>query len=139
MLSFDIEMVQTALRLLENRSVSTGEAAALLDLVESREEFLAHLLLRRDSLSAHPDIVSAIRQVASNGGREPVTARQQHDDLELPRQAYFELEARLASLIADASRPDEIFSQAESAMRIFRTQIAPIGIRGLRFAAPQQR
>ena len=125
MSQLDLELVSTALRLLEKRTVAAGEAASLLALVGSREELLAHLLLRRDSLSAHPDIVAAIQRVASSGGREPATPRRQYDDFALSRQAYQQLDDRLKSLVTAAARSIADFSNTESAMRTYYERIAP--------------
>lgn len=124
MSELDVELVQTALRLLEIRAVAVSEAARMLALAGSREEFLAHLLLRRDSLSPYLDITSAIRRVASSGGREPATPRRHYEDLGSSRQAYIELEDRLKTVIAGASRSQAIFTDTESAMRIFSNRVA---------------
>ncbi|HWB50481.1 MAG TPA: hypothetical protein VG651_15330 [Stellaceae bacterium] len=117
------ELVTAALRLLEGKTPGGAEAERLARLVESREEFLAHLLLRRKSFAAHPELLAAFERAATSAlPAAQTTRRREQDDAARQRAAHQELEETLRGILTEVERLDKNERTAESAISRFVQQ-----------------
>ena len=109
------QLVLDTVRLLEGKAPTPEEAAALARLVGSREEWLAHLLLRRGALHAYPEIVAAIQQAAASAPRAATERPMRGDATGRRQEEFLALDAALQARFAD-----DVEGRAEVALRQFK-------------------
>jgi hypothetical protein len=118
------QLVRDAVRLLEGEVMPAEKAAALARLVGSREELLAHLLVRRRALHAFPEILAGLSAAAAEVGAGPATDRpEQAGDAARDRADFLVLDAALRALFAGTAA-DEADNKAARALRRFRGELA---------------
>lgn len=113
------QLVLDTVRLLEGQMLPPEGARALARRVGSREEWLAHLLTSRRSLSAYPEIVAAIKAAALAVPRAASERPQPGDDAARERQEFLALDAALQALFAGEPR-DGAQGEATDALQRFK-------------------
>jgi hypothetical protein len=108
MLAFAPESVRHVLAMLEPGPALNAEAARLAALTGSWPELLAHLLLRRGSLDACPEIAEAIRAQAASYGGGPASPRAEGRDLMQMERTATELEDALAAILAAEAEAERL-------------------------------
>jgi hypothetical protein len=124
---FGPEAVRHVLDLLEAEPVAPEEPARLAALTGSWEELLAHLLLRRESFGACPEIVTAIRQQSAAYRGGPASRRAEVDDLLRLEETAGELEAALALLLAAEAEREAAADRVADAWRTHVGARRPVG------------
>jgi hypothetical protein len=116
-MQFSSDAVRHALALLEPGPHPPGEAARLAALTGSWPELLAHLLLRRDSFAACPEITTAIHRhsAACRGG--PASPRAETADLLRMQQTSADLETTLVAVLAAEAERTAVADRAAGAWR----------------------
>lgn len=117
-MEFGPAAVRHLLTMFEPGPVSAGEAARLASLVGSWHEMLAHLLLRRGTLEAYPDLATEIRAQAEAYRGGPVTRRPPGggDMIRLARTESA-LEEALSALLAAERERIEVADRVSAAWR----------------------
>jgi hypothetical protein len=138
MTNFGPPLVARAIQMFECRSISGDEAQRLVRLVGSREEFLAHLVIKRKAFASHPGLLEAIANVAKSTGAEPTTRRGEPMAMDASRSwaVHEHLDLALGSLIKQMSESHEAFTAADAAVSLL-TRIrssAPPVLEGLPLA-----
>jgi|SRR5579871_382672 hypothetical protein len=119
MTHFNDTLVAKVIGILEKRALSIDDAQRLMALVGSREEFLAHLLLRRGSFARYPALLSAFADAANTACAEQTTQRQEHLDASRRRAAYEQLDQALGTIIGQTNQLHDSFNTADVAMKLF--------------------
>jgi len=116
-MQFGPTAVRHLLAMFEAGPVPAEEAARLAGLVGSWHEMLAHLLLRRGSFEAYPDLAAAIRAQAEPYRGGPATRRPPGGDMRRLAQTEAMLEEALAALLATERERLEIADRVSTAWR----------------------
>jgi hypothetical protein len=125
MTTITTSLVTGTLRLLEEKVPSGAEAERLARLVETRAEFLAHLLLRRKTFATHPRILAALERAANSGAPAgPTTRRRIQSDAAQQRAARQDLDTALRAILGEVVRLQADSETADSAISRFLRQSA---------------
>jgi hypothetical protein len=120
-MEFGPAAVRHVLAMFEPGPVPAEEAARLSALVGSWEEMLAHLLLRRGTLAAYPELDAAIRARAESYRGGPATRRPPGGDMRRLAETEEALEEALAALLAAERERREL---ADRALEAWRAHVA---------------
>ena len=91
--------MEAAYRLLLAKALSEDEASQIANLLESREELLAALILREKAFAPNPKVQRALAEVARRAYSAPTRVRAQRGDGVQPRQNALKVRSVLAQFI----------------------------------------
>lgn len=112
-MALDAAFVTFAMELCTGRKMNVSEAKDLAIVLESREELLAHLLIRTDFLSHHLDIRTELLRIAGENGYEAQTRRAALGPSAATNGLNSILSSEIAKVIAEAELLDSV-SQLDS-------------------------
>jgi hypothetical protein len=95
----DPVLVSKFIKMLSNKDISSTEAKSLAATLDSREEFLAYLIVRTNFLDLHSEVRIALEAVAKESGYEASTKREVDGPLAAARGSISELGTTLRSVI----------------------------------------
>lgn len=92
-------LVAKFMKMLANQNLTGTDASRLAEALGSREEFLAHLIVKTDFLRLHSEVRAALKAIATESGYEALTKRDIDGPLAAARNSVVELSGVLRSLV----------------------------------------